>query len=599
MKRFQLLVLVSAIAAGAIWYGFYRSRHTSSAAVASLLPKETLILFHLPDFNRSRAELHKTDLYQLWQEPAVKDFLQKPRAKMPSNDAVGPTVEEIASLEMKDAFIAVVAVENSAWRTVGGFRFKGDGAEAEKIVTSWRGKLLGTGPDVKHESIDYQGRQIQTDSAGIVYLATVRAGQWYFFANGVEQLKPLLDRADGRVKDQSNALSSDDVFRAASQRMPGTYAALAFARVDQLVEKLMPATEPGASDRMAMIRQIRSFCGATSFDDGKIRDTFFVGMPKLAETGNLARGSLPIATKETFLYAASFLNLTKEMELSGPPGAAAGWMGGLQSITSALSAKGVTLEEWQSAFGAEFSLVGDWPATSRMPALFATLPVKDAAKANKILTALAAGKADDADWTHEEKNGVHYFSTASSGKMFSFSPTIALSDRILIAGMDADSVEAAMKRSAAGNSELAGSKNFQNAERALPAAQQAFAYVDLALIYTRLDAVLRPMLFMSAAFLPGIADTVDLNKLPAAEVIAKHLGPIVMSQRYDKDGYVAESIGPVTLYQTILGVGAISGAATMFYQHQMPGTSRTPPSSPPAPLATPAGSPSPSPADSP
>jgi hypothetical protein len=595
MKRFQLLVLVSAITAGAIWYGFYRSRHTSSAAVASLLPKETLALIHLPDFNRSRAELHETDLYKLWQEPAVQDFLQKPRGKMAPNAAVGPTVDEIASLEMKDAFVAVVAVENSAWRTVGGFRFKGDGAQAEKLVASWRTKLVGTGSDVKHESVDYQGRQIQTDTAGIVILSTVRAGQWYFFANGVEQLKPLLDRADGRVKDQATALSSDDVFRTASQRMPGTYAALAFARVDQLVEKLMPATEPGASDRMAMVRQIRSFCGATSFDDGKIRDTFFVGMPKLAETGNLARGSLPIATKETFLYAASFLNLTKEMDLSGPPRTSS-WIGGLQSITSALAASGVTLEEWKSAFGPEFSLVGDWPATSRMPALFATLPVTDATKANKILLALVAGKADDAEWIHEERNGVHYFSTASSGKMFSFSPTIALSDRILIAGMDADSVEAAMKRSAAGSSELASSKNFQNAERALPAAQQAFAYVDLALIYTRLDAVLRPMLFMSAAFLPGIADTVDLNKLPAAEVIAKHLGPIVMSQRYDKEGYVAESIGPVTLYQTILGVGAISTAATMFYQHQIP---RSPSSSTPAPLATPAGSPSPSPTDSP
>ncbi|MEY2493710.1 MAG: hypothetical protein QOJ45_202 [Verrucomicrobiota bacterium] len=599
MKRFQLLVLVSAITAGAIWYGFYRSRHTSSTAVASLLPKETLALIHLPDFNRSRAELHQTDLYQLWQEPAVKDFLQKPREKMPTNGAVGPTVDEIASLEMKDAFIAVISVESSAWKIVSGFRFKGDGADAEKIVTSWRAKLFATGSDVKRESVDYQGRQIQTDSAGIVNLSTVRAGQWYFFANGVEQLKPLLDRADGRVKDQATALSSDDVFRAASQHMPGTYAALAYARVDQLVEKLMPATEQGGSDRMAVVRQIRSFCGATSFDDGKIRDTLFVGMPKLAETGNLARVSLPIATKETFLYAASFLNLTKDMELSGPPGAAAGWMGGLQSITSSLSGKGVTLEEWKSAFGAEFSLLGDWPATSRMPSLFATLPVKDAAKANKILTALAADKAEGADWTHEERNGVHYFSTASGGKLFSLSPTIGLSDRILIAGMDADSVEAAMKRSTAGSSELAGSKNFQNAERALPAAQQAFAYVDLALIYTRLDAVLRPMLFMSAAFLPGIADTVDLNKLPAAEVIAKHLGPIAMSQSYEKDGYVSQSIGPVTLYQSILGVGAISGAATMFYQHQIPGTPRTPSSATPAPQITPVGSPSPSPSVSP
>ena len=46
----------------------------------------------------------------------------------------------------------------------------------------------------------------------------------------------------------------------------------------------------------------------------------------------------------------------------------------------------MTLEDWNSAFGPEFSWVGDWPANSHWPSLFAALPVKDSAKANKILT---------------------------------------------------------------------------------------------------------------------------------------------------------------------------------------------------------------------
>ncbi len=92
-----------------------------------------------------------------------------------------------------------------------------------------------------------------------------------------------------------------------------------------------------------------------------------------------------------------------------------------------------------------------------------------------------------------------------------------------------------------------------------------------ALIYTRVDATLRPMLFMSAAFLPGIADTVDLNKLPAPETITKHLSPIVMSQRYDGDGYISESVGPVTVYQTIVGVGGLGGAAAVLYQQNARG----------------------------
>jgi len=595
MKRFQLLVLVSAIAAGAIWWGFYRAHHTSSLAVASLLPKETLALVHLPDFNRSRAEWHRTDLYQLWKEPAVQDFLAKPRAKVPTEGKVGQTVEEISTIEMKDAFVALIALEASAWKMVGGFRCPGDTAKAQKIVDDWRARAVGNGAEVKHETVEYQGHQIRTDSAGLLNLSTVWAGKWFFVANNLEHLKPLLDRADGRVKDPQTALVGDDVFLAASKHMSSNYSALVFARVDQLVEKMMPAAESSAAapDQLAMLRQIRSFCGATAFDGGKMRDTLFIGMPKIADLGSLTRASLPIGTKDTFLYAASVLNLTKEMEL-GPQTAGLSWMGGLQKITGALSANGITLEEWKSAFGSELGLIGDWPANSQWPALFVSLPVKDSAKANKIVTTITTANPEGDPWTHQEKEGVHYYSSSSRAQLFSFSPTVGISDRTLVAGADSLSVEAAMKRSATGSSELGALKNFQNAERSVATPQQAFAYVDPALIYTRFDATLRPVLVLGAAFLPGIADTVDLSKLPPADVITKHLSPIVMSQSYDRDGYLAESIGPVPLYQTVLGAVTTGSAAAAIYRQQTTGS--TPSRSQ---IWAPPVSPSPTPDDSP
>lgn len=583
MKRFQLLVMMAAIAAGLIWLAFYRSRHTSSAAVTGFLPKDTLVFVHLPDFNRSRAELHETDLYKLWQEPAVQDFLQKPREKIAANNGLGSTIQECESLQLKDAFLAVIAIEYSAWKIVGGFRFKGDPGNAEKIVANWKAQLLGKAPDFKQEIVNYQGHQIQADTAGIVRLSTVRDGQWFFFANDPEQLKPILDRLDGRLQDPSSALAEDDEFAAASKRMPSTYTALAFARVNQLVEKLMPLAEKRAddsTDQMTPVRQIRSVCGTTSFEGGKIRDMIYVGMPKLLDAGTLTRPSLPIATKDAFLYAAGFLNLANPVPL--PSAGALGWMAGLQRITSTLSANGMTLEDWNSAFGPEFSWIGNWPPNSHWPSLFAAFPVKDSAKANKILTIITTANADSGAWTHQEKEGVQYFSTRAGGQLFSFSPTIGLSDRMLVAGADAASVEAAMKRSSNGSSELAASKTFTNAERTVPAAQQAFAYIDPALIYARVDATLRPMLFMSAAFLPGIADTVDLTKLPAPETITKHLSPIVMSQRYDGDGYISESVGPLTVYQTIVGVGGLGGAAAALYRHRPRASDRDPAASPSA-----------------
>ena len=66
------------------------------------------------------------------------------------------------------------------------------------------------------------------------------------------------------------------------------------------------------------------------------------------------------------------------------------------------------------------------------------------------------------------------------------------------------------------------------------------------------------MLLMAAAFMPAIARSVDLGKLPSPEVITKHLSPIVSSQRYDRNGYVAESLGPITLDQAAISLAILS-----------------------------------------
>jgi hypothetical protein len=119
-----------------------------------------------------------------------------------------------------------------------------------------------------------------------------------------------------------------------------------------------------------------------------------------------------------------------------------------------------------------------------------------------------------------------------------------------------------MKRSGTGSAGLSDSSTYKAAERLLPAPTNFFAYVDTALLYSRLDASLRPMLLMAAAFVPGVAGSIDATKLPSPEVITKHLSPIVASQRYDHDGYVAESIGPITLDQSAIAVAILSSLGT-------------------------------------
>src|SRR5207249_4719855 len=113
---------------------------------------------------------------------------------------------------------------------------------------------------------------------------------------------------------------------------------------------------------------------------------------------------------------------------------------------------------------------------------------------------------------------------------------------------------------------LADSSAYKLAARAVPAPTDAFVYVDTALLYSRLDAALRPMLLMSAAFMPAISDYVDVGKLPPPGIVTKHLSPIVSSQRYEGDGYVTESTGPVTL-DIGLGLPAVLWAMSRQHSH--------------------------------
>jgi hypothetical protein len=309
---------------------------------------------------------------------------------------------------------------------------------------------------------------------------------------------------------------------------------------------------PGES---TMIEKMRCIAGSMRFENGKIHDVLFLGMPKLEQNTSVIRSSISLGTKETFLYLSILLNLGEKIDTLNQAAAYAG-----TKVFQTLANSGITAQDWKAAFGVELESLADWPSSAHWPSLLLTLPVTDAAKAGKIVETLIA--ADDSSWTQTTKDGVRYFSKQSAASLVAITPTMALSDRILIAGINPVSVEEAMKRRATGSKEFSDSRTFQAAERLLPAPTNFFAYIDTALLYSRLDASLRPMLLMASAFVPAVANSIDPTKLPSADIITKHLSPIVSSQRYDHDGYIAESIGPVTLDQAAIGGVILSSLGT-------------------------------------
>src|SRR6266487_3685819 len=381
MKRLALLVVIAALAAVGILYGLRRAERTPHATVTALLPRGTIALGHFPDFSRTRDEWHQSDLYKLYQEPAVQAFLNKPLSRVPQRDATSETLSDVERLDLKDAFVAVTSIENNDPHLAGGFRFRGSRSNAEEIIGKWRSNIVRDAS--VHENLDYQQHKIDIVGAAPNQIATVYDGQWFFASNDLAELKAISEK----LTSLRNAFG-------------------------------ISVNQPNVID------QIHSVCAATRFDKGKIRDVLFVSMPKAQSEQKLTRSSLGLGSADTFLYLVTLLNPDRLAGINQGSVPLGSW---LQKVFDASVRAGVTVDDWKAAFDLELGSLADWPQSARWPSIVTTLRVKDPVRANKIVNALTHAIDEDAPWKKSEKNGVVYFYMQSPAAIFAITPTIAVS----------------------------------------------------------------------------------------------------------------------------------------------------------------------------
>jgi hypothetical protein len=413
MTRLLIFLLTVIVAVFAIGYAV-RSRRAPTVMVASLLPNGTLALAHVPDFERSRDSWHRSDIYQLYREPSVQEFLRKPLSRLPQSDAVARHSKELQELDPKDAFLALTSTENDQPTFVGGFRYHGSQAGAEKIVGHWKAKLLGES-DTATETIDYQKASIQVNRVERLTLCTVYEKQWFLASNRVEVLEATIDRIRGIAKTREATLATDQNFREAMGHMPSDYSFAFYLQPKKFVEKLAKLRQsigqPGTSQQVETLSQLKSFCGATRFDRGKLHDFFFLGTPELIKGGDLTRDSIALTTSDTFLYGASLVDLAKQFALIDSPVDSSFLGERLQKIARGLAGAGITPAEWEAVFGNEIGAMADWRANNQTPSPLVAFPVKDFAKAKRMAASLAHILDDDGDWTESDKDGIHYVSS--------------------------------------------------------------------------------------------------------------------------------------------------------------------------------------------
>ena len=599
MKKLLAVLGIALVVATAVWVAMRIEMAKRVAVVPELLPQQTLLLVELPDFQRTRTRWHESDLFQIWREPSVQAWLQKPLAHLPKEDN-RKTLEDFLRLGPTRGFLALTSLENNEPKLIGGFHFDQSPEEARKFVGQRERDLLAKTANPKRETIVYQQHEIETVSVSHFVFARVYDNQWFFASNDVATLKALLDRVDRRRKKTADSLQESEAFAAAMKHRPDEYAGMIFLDPRPFVEKLMPLVAmTGQSlpmDQLQRLKQVRSVAAAVGFDHGKMRETDFVAMPQVGAEQRLKRPLLGTAGVDTFLYSASRVHWSDNLLVPSAP-AAVGLPALVQQFIAAMNARGISLDELRTAFGEEFEIMGNWAADTQWPTLVATLPVNDAARGRKIAEALTSVEIAGAAWTRSDENGATVYRVQPFGGFVPVCPAIAISETIMIVGSETDAVEAVLSRVAQPAGELEKSAIFRDAAALVPPADSAFNYVDTRLFYERADAAARPLLLMGAAFYPALAQTVDFSKWPAPEAIAKHLSPIVMSQRYDRDGYVTESIGPLTFREATIGLALAVGGLFFYLQDGLknrdllPTSTTNPAAALPAPSASPGASP--------
>lgn len=554
MKRALIFILIAALIVGAGAYVWRTRARSTSTAVTSLLPRDTIAFAHLPDLNRTRAEWKRSDIYQLFIEPAVQEFLRNPLARRQPE-----TETEIEKLGLEDGFVALTSFQEERPRVIAGFHFSGKPDDAEKFVE----RVLPCQVTAR-ASVDYRGHKINSLTCGAMSVALTISDNWAFASSSIDEIKALLDGKERQ--DRQSTLAADENFRAAMAELPSNYALAFYARPKALAQKF--GSTPDAT--------IDSISGASRFESGKIHDTIFVSAPRSTSASPLTLESLSLGTADTFLYVESALNFSNQLALVDQTRGVGMFGGVLQKISSALATAHITAADWQAAFGSETGVIADWPADAHWPAGVAAFPVKDLARAKRLTSALAHASDHDALWTEEDRNGAHYITMQSAPGFLVLRPTFAITNKWMFAGVEPSSVNIAVERSANPPATLANSAAYKSAANLLPAPGNFFAYVDLPLLYSRLDAAARPMLMFGAAFMPSANNYVDLARIPPVETVTKHLSPIITSQHMTDHGFVIDSVGPITLNHTAIALALAGGLGRELSGFALPSPSGTP-----------------------
>lgn len=536
------VVLLAAVAAGAFFALKKVVSHTPRAA--ELVPAETVIFAQLPDTLTSIQRFAKTALWDILQEPELQ------RA-FPDADK-NPLFEDwrkFALMLPREGFVAVTSIEKSMPNFVAGFAYSGRQKDAEESASAWRPLLRKNHPAGKGDLVTYGTREIETFTDKDFTTAEVFCDGWYFISDSVEMLQKTIDRLDGKARETS--LAASPFFKQATAPLPTLPDALLVAQTATLIERAASLavaagqkTDPKEFDEL---RKVKAVSATMKFDGKNCRDSIFVMRPGSPPEPLLSRNAMALSSPATLLFYAMRLPLTLEISEESAPMLAL--LPGWDAMNQALMEKHLALADFPKAFGPEFGSLVDWSPDAESASVLLALDVRDAEKAAAFVSVLTSGKAGDLKWETSQRDGATFYTTP----VMEFAPTIAQTDKFVLIGLSPDAVAKGLAQVKSGAGRIESTPTYGVATRSVAVPTSGFGYIDLKALFERGYGPLKSLVGVGLAFSQDAGQMLDAGKLPSAQVISQHLGPIVYSQATTEQGTLIESTGPVTFNQVLLG----------------------------------------------
>lgn len=553
-----MLVLL-ALAASAFFLLKMRRYLPERARGAELAPAETIFFVQFPNLRQTAARIPKSNLYQIWQEPDVQAFLEKPRHKAPWMRAWSERMDEMLRVAPGELFVAFTSIDGPHPKFVGGFSFAGSQREAGVLAAHLREQLFPAGE-----------------------LVSSFRSNWYFCASDSGLLDAMLARFGGTA---DPTLAAAPVFQQSIAPLGVGQDLVIFGEPAQLAGRLDLLADLGGqgagNERQAVAM-------ATKIDGARLHDLLFLRGSGSAQAGALSRQTLSVASSQTLLYYTADLAVLAP----GPaPGALTNLVPGFAEMEKRLAEKDLSWKDLATAIGPELGVVAEWPEDAALPTVLLASELRDTEKAQAFVDALTTASAPGAAWSKEEHDGITLWNSSAQGAAF-LRPSVTLTDRFALLGMSPEAVTRALSTAKSATDSLGQTVAFQDVARFAPEQALAFGYLDFQRLFERVYRMARPFITLSLAFSAEAGAQFDAGKLPPVEAISKHLSATVLAQSRVEGGTLIESVGSLTFPELLLGLGAAGTAAEIpDFSGLLPkGAKRGAPATPPGTSASPLNS---------